>query len=142
MNRLLIMIVFAAALLMLPGCWHGGNTQTFTGPPPRTIPLDSVTVNKANPRNVEYIYPPDTLTVDFVVPGEDSCRVIVEVRKTSTKVVRSIVDSVFAPGKHAITWPVKNERGLGLEYRLYFYYLDICGKISSRRLDYRRKPQN
>ncbi len=143
MKALFVIVISSLIILGMAGCcfWRGNdNTQTYIGPPARTADLDRV-VNKADPRYAEYVYPPDTLTFGFVVPGEDPCRVVVDVRLTPDRVVRTLIDSVFTPGSYTHTWSVKNERGVGLQYKLYFYNFDICGKLSTRRLDYRRKVQ-
>jgi len=140
MRTLTVIIVTASIIMAVAGCWHGEKNQIYTGPPPRTVDLDDVE-NEANPRYAKYIYPPDSLVVGFVVPGNEPCRVSIEVRKTVKSVVRKVVDSVFAPGSHTYVWSVKNDRGVGMKYDLYFYYLEICDKVSTRRLDYRRKVE-
>ncbi|MBN2227086.1 MAG: hypothetical protein JW763_06945 [candidate division Zixibacteria bacterium] len=142
MRTVSVITITTLIILCAAGCfWRGNdNTATYTGPPERTVDLDRV-VNDADPRYAHYIYPPDTLTIGFVVPGKEPCRVMLDVRLTPERVVRTLIDSVYAPGSYAHTWSVKNERGVGLQYKLYFYNFNICGEVSTRRLDYRRKVE-
>lgn len=124
--------IFLTAVWLLACC--GSNYQVYTGPPPRTAPLDDKGAGPYQPTEL-----PKVLIVDFDVPGNDPCSVRVELRNPGTKLVRTIVDSVYSPGKHSIEWDRKDSSGVVIREGLYYYQFHICGKSSTLRLDYRRR---
>jgi hypothetical protein len=106
----------------------------YTGPPPRTVPLDST-----GAEGYHLTYLPGTLTVEFRVPGEEPCSVRVELRNSGTQLERVLVDSVYSPGEYFHNWSRKDEKGEVLRPGLYYYKFYICGKPSTLKLDYRQR---
>lgn len=144
-SQILIFVIIAA---LLSGCgskresaeeipqseFDGDNYVTYTSPPPRTIPLDSV--KHQSPK--EYPKPPPKyLNLSFVVAGPDSCRVIIDLHLTPSKLARHVIDSVMAPGRHKITWNTQGKDRSKLAENIYYYQFDICGKKSTKKLKYR-----
>jgi hypothetical protein len=126
---LLVLFLFPAAGLLT--CGHS-NQMTYTGPPPRTTPLDTTGAGHRKSS-----LPPKILTVDFEVPGADSCRVKIEVHNSSKKLIRDIVDSAYAPGKYSINWIAKSNDSVFFDDGVYYYQFDICGRVFTRTLRYR-----
>jgi len=124
--------IFLTAVWLLACC--ASNYQVHTGPPPREAPLDDKGAGPYQPLEL-----PKSLTVDFEVPGNDPCSVRVELRNSGIKLVRTIVDSVYSPGRYSIEWDRTDSSGVVIREGLYFYQYHICGKTSTLRLDYRRR---
>lgn len=130
------LIVSILTALILQACWSG-NSAVYTGPPPRTMPLDSA---KA-PSEVKLEAPSDSLEISFSVPGDTACSVVVEVRNLGQQQLRVLVDSIYSPGTYEIRWAAEDSAGIHLPYTVYYYQLNICGKIHTKSLDYRKKLQ-
>jgi hypothetical protein len=128
-------LVALLALSFILSCWSS-NYQVYTGPPPRTTPLDSATTGAGG---YQLSSLPESLTVDFLVPDNGPCSVKVDFHDSLTRLVRRIVDSVYAPGKYSITWDKKDSAGALISEGHYFYKFLICGKEYTRSLDYRRR---
>lgn len=126
--RLIIFGVLSVVLFL--SCGHP-NQVTYTSVPSKTSDLDS---NKR-----EILLPslqpvPKTYTVNFIVPGNDTCRVKIGVYHPSGKLVRALVDSAYSPGKHSFEWDRHGDDKKVLKTGLYYYQFEICGKISTLRL--------
>ncbi|SYZ72447.1 exported hypothetical protein [Candidatus Zixiibacteriota bacterium] len=109
------------------------NQQVFTARPQRTVPLDSV---KDEARSSRLPDPVD-FTVEFEVPGMDSCQVRVELHNSGTRLERVLLEGVLAPGKQTIRWPRATKTGSILLYGHYYYQFDICGKVTTRSFVFR-----
>nr|MBN2276843.1 hypothetical protein [candidate division Zixibacteria bacterium] len=133
LNRFLPVALIIVLGLVFTGCLWSSNTATHTGPPPRTAPLDT-----AGSDSYHLSYLPESLTVEFTVPGNKPCPVKVNLHKTPRQIIRVIVDSVFAPGKYAISWDKKDSAGGRLPQGLYYYHYYICDSSYTQSLDYRR----
>jgi hypothetical protein len=115
----------------------GSNRQVFTGPPPRTTPLDSV---KAGVEPYKLGDLPDSLSFSFTVPGDTACPVVVELHDSGTRLLRTLIDSVYSPGTYGLTWDKKDSTGNFIrEQRFYYYQFIICGDSSTLKFDYRRQ---
>jgi hypothetical protein len=128
---ILLPLVLAA---LLSACWSS-NTAVYTGPPARTTPLEADTTG-AGPYHLSDV--PDSLSVDFVVPGDTACPVRIEFRNAGTKLVRVLADSIYAPGKYNITWDRTDSSGVLISFGFYYYKFYICDKTSTLKVDYRR----
>lgn len=111
-----------------------GNYVIYTGPPPRNIDLDSV---EDLTGQVRYKRPPENLNLQFAVVDADSCHVVVNLHLTPDKIVRHVVDGFYVHGLHEVTWNTLSKDRSPLPENVYYYQLDICGKISTQRLNYR-----
>ncbi len=144
LSQILIVVLLAGLLV---ACGHktetapesgnaidDGDFVVYTGPPPRTIDLDSV-----NDITGQIIYkrPPENLKVEFSVVDADSCHVSIDLYLTPKAPVRHVIDGVFTHGLHEITWNTLDKHETRLPESVYYYQFDICGKISTRRLNYR-----
>ena len=143
-SQILIIILLAG---LLAACGHktktapedsntidAGDYVIYTGPPARTIDLDSVDDLSGQ---IYYKRPPDNLKVEFNVVDADSCHVSIDLHLTPKDVVRHVVDGTFAHGAHEITWNTLDKHKARLPENVYYYQFDICGKISTKRLNYR-----
>ena len=143
-SHILIITLLAA---LLAACGHNnqsasesgstidsGDYVIYTGPPGRTIDLDSVDDLTGQIRNKR---PPENLTLEFAVVDADSCRVIINLHLTPDKIVRNVVDGIYPRGLHEITWNTLSKDKSPLPENVYFYMFDICGKITTKRLNYR-----
>jgi len=128
------MIITTAAVLA--GCFWSSNTTTYTAPPPREPATDS---SGADGYHLTYL--PESLLVEFEVPGDKPCSVRVELHKTPRAVIRMVVDSVFDPGQYSIKWDKLDSAGNRLSQGLYYYHYFICDKNYTKKLDYRRHWQ-
>jgi len=122
----------AVAAVLLQSCL-GGNKAVYTGPPPREEPLDSG--SHAGPAVVDLR--PDSLTLNFDVPGDTACRVIIDIHRSSTRKVRNLVDSVLPPGHYEIDWWAVDQDHRKLPPRKYYYSKEICGQKSTESFYYR-----
>jgi hypothetical protein len=135
MRRLLFLSISAAFILAELSCGPSNNNEmTYSGPPPRTISLDSAGAG-AGPYQLEL--PSMSLDVPFEVPGADSCRVKIDVHNSGTTLVRNLVDSIYTPGKHKLRWNCLGNDRIRIGYGLYYYRFEICGKVSTRSFSYR-----
>ena len=123
------LLVLIAMLVMNCG---SPNRATFTSRPDRTGPLDTLGAGR-----YKTILPSRAMTAEFAVPDGDSCKVLIELHQASTQLVRILADSVYAPGKHTLNWLAVDQNNMGLNFGIYYYLFDICGKISTRRITYR-----
>jgi flagellar hook assembly protein FlgD len=108
--------------------------MTYTGAPQRTIPLDSV---KGDAGPYQWIYPPLEQTIDFEVLSVDTCKVLIELRNSGTKLVRILKDSLYTAGKQSLNWSAVDTNKVKLPYGYYYYRFDICGKVFNRKFDFR-----
>jgi len=127
--------VLIASLII--SCWSS-NTEVYTGPPPRATPLDSIV---AEADKWEMVPLPDSLTAEFRVPGDRPCSVKVEFRDVGTRLVRTIIDTVYSPGEYSITWDKKDSVGVPIKEGRYYYQFHICGKSSTQSVRYFRQWQ-
>lgn len=111
-----------------------GDYVIYTGPPPRTVDLDSV---EDLTGKIRYKRPPENLNLQFAVVGADSCHVIINLHMTPEIIVRSVVDGYYERGLHEVTWNTLSADKSPLPENVYYYQLDICGKITTQRLNYR-----
>jgi len=128
----MILGLIAASML---ACFSG-DTRVYTGPPPRTTPLDSGLTGGPGRKLVPL---PDSLTYGFAVPGQQPCSVRVEFYTVANNLVRVLLDSVYAPGQYNMKWAARDSTGQKLKERRYFYKYIICGKETTQRINYRRK---
>ena len=128
------LFLFVLPALLLAACWSS-NKAVHTGPPPRTTPIESDTTG-AGPYRLSEV--PESLSVDFTVPGDTACPVRIEFRNSGTKLVRVLADSVYAPGTYNITWDRTDSSGVLISFGLYYYKFYICEKTSTLKVDYRR----
>ncbi len=126
-----IILALSALAFLLSNC-HS-NQAVFTARPPRTIPLDSVKDDAKSSRLPD----PVDFTVEFIVPGHDSCQIRVELRNSGTRLERVLFEGPLAPGKQTIRWPRVTDKGSYLRYGHYYYQFDICGKITTRSFVFR-----
>jgi flagellar hook assembly protein FlgD len=125
----LFLLVF---LISLPFLSCGNPNQvTYTSVPSNTAGIDSTKMDRTKSTLLPV---PKTYIVDFNVPGEDSCRVIITVHNSGTKVVRHLIDSTYTPGKYSYEWDRRGDDKEILKTGLYYYQFDICGKVSTLRL--------
>jgi len=147
MKRLSHILLIGLLAVFLAACGHktetvsensnaidDGDYVIYTGPPERTVDLDSVDDVTGQ---IFYKRPPENLTVEFSVADADSCHVIIDLHLTPEKVVRRVVDGVFERGLHEYTWNTLDEHKSRLPEAVYYYQFDICGQISTKRLNYR-----
>lgn len=111
-----------------------GDYVIYTGPPGRTTDLDSVDDLTGQVRKKR---PPDNLTLEFAVVDADSCRVIINLHLTPDKIVRHVADGIYERGLHTITWNTLSKDKSPLPENVYFYMFYNCGKITTKRLNYR-----
>jgi hypothetical protein len=132
MKELLRLIFVLLLFSLLVSCWSN-NRATYTGPPPRTSPLDTT---GADPY---YWAPlPGTLYVEFAVAEDkDSCPVRIELHNTGTRLVRVIIDSVFASGEYKLRWDRLDSAGVLISPALYYYQYSICDSVYTYRMDFR-----
>jgi hypothetical protein len=116
----------------LSGC--PSQYGTYTGPPPRTEPLDSI---KGDAGGYHWSKAPDSVEVKFAVTHKEPCRVKITVHRTITKPVTTVVDSVYAPGEYTIWYNLTDSNGIKLGRRYFFYKFDICDSVYTYRLDNR-----
>lgn len=115
-------------------CAASSNTNTYTGPPPRTGPLVNDTSYHQKLSDL-----PDSLQVDFEVPGNEPCSVRVELHNSATRLVRTVVDSVYSPGKYSLKWNKKDSAGQTIRQGLYYYKYYVCRDSFVRRMEYRAR---
>jgi len=127
------LIVFTALMALWFITCGSPNRTTYTQRPDRTAPLDTA----GGAGKAKMIYPSRVITANFEVPGIDTCRVKIEVHAVSTKLVRILADSTFDPGKHEIKWLADDMNNRGLDFGIYYYQYEICGKISTLKFTYR-----
>jgi len=128
----LIFVLFLFGLLL--SCWSS-NTTIYTGPPSRTSPLDTT---GAPP--YEWSHLPESLFVEFTVAEDKgSCPVRVELHNSGTRLVRVIIDSIFASGSYKLQWDRLDSSGVLLRPGLYYYQYSICDSVFTYRLDFRRQ---
>jgi hypothetical protein len=132
MLKLSVIAVVVLIGLCLGGC--PSPYATHTGPPPRTVPLDSI---KGDADGYHWSKAPDSVEVKFAVTHEESCRVKITVHRTSTKPVTTVVDSVYAPGEYTIWYNLTDSNGVKLGRRNFFYKFDVCDSVYTHRLDNR-----
>jgi hypothetical protein len=131
-------LLILLSIALLSSCWSD-NSVIYTGPPPRTTPLDSAALVGADEYSLSRL--PKTLEFDFRVDGDQPCSVKVELRDSGTRLVRRLIDSVYSPGLHKITWDATDSNKVRIRPSFYYYKMYICGKSSTRQLDYRRHWQ-
>jgi len=137
-NRIVILILTAVLTEALISSCHKTDELTYTAPPPRTTALESDSALAGAGRPI-WRYPSDTITVAFEVTGEDSCRVKIDLFNSGRQLVFSLVDSLYAPGDYSHTWSARNEDSSHIPYGIYYYQIEICGQLSTRKITYRRE---
>jgi len=134
MKELLRTILVLTCFGMLLSCWSD-NAAIYTGPPPRTTPLDSLGADDYKLQPL-----PESLFVEFTVPDDkDSCPVKVELRNSGTQLIRVVIDSVFKSGKYKIKWDKLDSNGVRIREGGYFYKYSICDSIFTYRMDFTRR---
>ena len=131
-----VSFIFIAALgfALMNGCGPK-NYEIYTGPPVKNIDLDTVVTNAGPFRHKP---PPDSLTASVLVPGEDSCHVIVDLHMATMAKIRTLADTILAPGRHDIRWQVRDKKGIGLKINRHYYYtFYICSDTSTAGFDFR-----
>jgi flagellar hook assembly protein FlgD len=128
-------MLIIGGFFMLVSCWSS-NSVTYTGPPPRTAPLDSTATLGADGYQLSKL--PKKLAIDFQVKGDEPCSVKIELRNSGTKLVRVLIDSIYSPGSHTLRWEALDGNKMRLKEGYYYYKKYICGKPSTLKLDYRR----
>lgn len=133
MKELMRLIIVLACFGMLLSCWSD-NSAVYTGPPPRTSPLDTV---GADP--YKWAPLPESLFVEFgVAEDKGPCPVRVELRNSGTRLVRVIIDSVFASGSYKLQWDRLDSNGVLISPGMYFYQYSVCDSLFTYKMDFRR----
>ena len=126
----IIFIIILAAALASCG---SKKYEVYTGPPPREGPLEHDS-SAGQPTSVPL---PDSLFLEFEVPGDKPCPVKVELRNLGTRLVRTIIDSLYSPGKYKILWDKLDTNGIRIKPAQYFYKYYVCDSSFTQSLDYR-----
>ena len=130
-------LTLTAVAIFSASC-HNPNQVTYTAPPPRTMPLDSVAALSGAGKAV-WQEPSDSASFTVTVPGDSACPVQVGLYNSGRSLVRILVDSLYSPGNHTIRWLVRDSEGKALPLGIYYYQFEICGKISTLKFPYRRE---
>jgi hypothetical protein len=129
-----VVLLMVMGIISLVSC-HSTKKSIYTEPPPRTIPLDSVKT-KIDPFRIKP--DPDSFMLDFQVPGEADCRVLVNFLNSQHKIERKLIDSVYSPGWHKFFWDKKNSEGKLIgKYRAYYYKISICDSTYTKSFYWR-----
>jgi len=99
----------------LEGCESSSDT-------PRVFQM---TQNSPNPFN-------PTTTVAFCVPHES--RIAVRVCDVSGRVVRTLFDGIEEPGRHAVVWDGRNDRGESCSSGVYFCVMKAPGYVGNHKM--------
>lgn len=124
-------LILVLTTAILASCFSK-NHEIYTGPPPREGPLVD---NDAGGYRLSKL--PDTLFVEFEIPGEQPCPVKVTLHNLGTRLVRRIIDSVYAPGSYKMVWDKLDSNGVRIRPALYYYQYSICDSVYTQRLDFR-----
>ncbi len=127
-------LLMLMAIMSMAACFSKGK-NTYTAPPAREIPLDSVKV-EIDPFRIKP--DPDSFMLEFQVPGDTACRVLVDFLTSRHKLERKLIDSVYSPGWHKFYWDKKNSEGeLIQKYRSYYYKITICDSTYTKGFYFR-----
>jgi len=131
MKKISGIFILSLIAVVLVSCF-GKNYDTYTGPPPREGPLEGEGAGGYQLSSL-----PESLAVEFVVPEGAPCSVKVELRNLGTKLVRTVIDSVYSPGAYKLWWDRLDSAGVRIRPKLYYYKYYICDSSYTERMDYR-----
>jgi len=126
-------IIFLIILATVMVSCGSKKYEVYTAPPPREGPL----VHDSSAGKLTFVPLPDSLFVEFEVTVDRPCSVKVELRNLGTRLVRTIIDSVYSPGKYRIPWDKLDTNGVQIKPAQYFYKYNVCDSIFTRSLDFR-----
>jgi len=134
MKEILRIILVLCLFGLIVSCWSNNNA-VYTGPPPRTTPLDTT-----GAEGYKWSRLPESLFVEFVVnENKGSCPVRVEVHNSGTRLVRVVIDSVYSSGSYKLLWDRLDSAGVLLQPGKYYYQYSICDSIYTYSFDFRRQ---